>query len=624
MSFFRNNPFVRILIFWLLGLLLAKYAWPLLVLPALFFLLSLFWYIKLRRRQKYPFDLAASVLIGTTLVLLSASNYHLHQPQLPVCPKSELNLLARLNEKPAEKANSFQSTLTIIQAENDSLVGQQVAVLFEKSEKAGRLKTGELFMLQTRLQRIENNGNPFEFDYQSYMAGQGIYFRCFLPSSNYQPVDFRKDNLAIWAEQIREKLLEMLRSKLRKTESTEIIPALTLGYRKDLHNDTRDEFIRTGAMHVLAVSGLHVGFIYLFLSRLLFFLERYRWGKWTKIILIGGFLWAYALMTGLSPSVQRATLMFSFVLVAQSLRRNSSIYNTIAGSALFLMLFNPDIIFAVGFQLSYVAVLGIVYFYPKLEAWWPVKNRLLKWFWQLFCVSLAAQIGTFPLSAYYFNQFPVYFWLSNFVVIPAAFIIMAGTFAFFVLYPFQVVSDLLARVLDFTTSTMLDLLETIGSLPQSVVSGISISFAQLIVLFILILLLIAFIEYRKTRYFLAITQLFFLVLLLGFGSRLKLLNQHQLLEYRGKQNFYQFVSGRESVIVCTDSSQLNPLTYAASIQHLRLHDPHKITWKNNCQFNRGPILVDKQFIQFGDSSYVVQIGPKQKFKLIKTENTHKP
>ncbi|MFV0376595.1 MAG: ComEC/Rec2 family competence protein [Mangrovibacterium sp.] len=617
MKFFQNNPLVRILLFWMFGLLTAKFAWPVLLLPALVFPFALFWYLKLRRSRKYPFDVAASVLIATTLILLSAVNFDLHHPKIPSSQPPGTKFLGRLDESTAEKANSYQSVLTIIQAENDSLIGQQVAVLFEKTENAATLETGQVIFGQTKLQRIENNGNPFEFDYQTYMAQQGIYFRCFLASKNYRVVNFRKDNLAVWSEQIREKLLEMLGAKLKKKESKEIIPALTLGYRKDLQSETRDWFVRTGAMHVLAVSGLHVGLIYLILSRLFFFFDRYRWGKWVKIIVVGGLLWAYALITGLSPSVQRATLMFSFVLVAQSLRRNSSVYNTIAGSALFLMLFDPDIIFAVGFQLSYAAVLSIVYFYPKLEALLPVKNRLLKWFWQLFCVSFAAQIGTFPLSIYYFSQFPVYFWLSNFIVIPAAFVILAGTFAFFLLYPLPAISRLIANALDYTTSTMLQALEWIGSLPQSVVSGISISFAQLIILLLLILLLVLFIEYRKPRYFLGFAQLVLLYLVLGFTNKLGLLNQHQLLEYRGKQNFYQFVSGRESVIVCPDSSQVNPLVYSAAIQQLHLRPPKIIEWHPGCVHNQGPILIHNQLIQFGKNSYIVRTDSKQKFSLTK-------
>lgn len=617
MNFFRNNPLVRILLFWMFGLLAAKFAWPLLLLPVLVFPLALFWYLKLRQSRKYPFDLAASVLIAITLILLSAINFKVHHPKIPASPPSEITFLGRLDESPSEKANSFQSVLTIIQAENDSLIGQQVGVLFEKTENAATLEAGQVIFGHTKLQRIKNNGNPFEFDYERYMALQGIYFRCFLATEKYHIIGFRKDNLAIWSEQIREKLLEMLRAKVKKKESIEIIPALTLGYRKDLQSETRDWFVRTGAMHVLAVSGLHVGLIYLILSRLFFFFDRYRWGKWVKIIVVGGLLWAYALVTGLSPSVQRATLMFTFVLVAQSLRRNSSVYNTIAGSALFLMLSDPDIIFAVGFQLSYAAVLSIVYFYPKLEALLPVKNRLLKWFWQLFCVSLAAQIGTFPLSIYYFSQFPVYFWLSNFIVIPAAFVILSGTFAFFLLYPFPAISGLIANVLDYTTSAMLQVLEWIGSLPQSVVSRISISFGQLIILLLLILLLVLFIEYRKPRYFLGLAQLVLLYLVLGFTNKLSLLNQHRLLEYRGKQNFYQFVSGRKSVIVCQDSSQVNPLVYTAGSQQLYLRQPKIIEWHRDCVHNQEPILIHKHLIQFGQNSYMVQADSKQKFNLTK-------
>ena len=177
-------------------------------------------------------------------------------------------------------------------------------------------------------------------------------------------------------------------------------------------------------MHVLAVSGLHVGIIFFILNFLLTPLNRNKRLLKIKLFLLVGALWFYAFLTGLSPSVMRSCTMFSFIVVGENLNKRTNIYNTLAASAFLLMLINPLIIFGAGFQLSYIAVISIVFFQPRLAALVAVKNRILKYVWDLFTVSVAVQIGTAPISIFYFHQFPVYFWLSNFIVIPGAALIL--------------------------------------------------------------------------------------------------------------------------------------------------------------------------------------------------------
>lgn len=611
MNFFSNNPFVKILGFWLAGLLLAKYLPALLLAFSGWLIAGTIWYIKLLSEKKSPFDLISSTLLTTTILLLSALNYYVQHPPIPHPPNEATYFTVTLLEKPTEKTKLYQVKAIIDKCENDSLNSQHLLCWIEKSEDVSKFEIGDKLFCQGRISRIINRGNPFEFDYQSYLADQGIYFSCLLDANKLKKMGTDQRTPSIIAERFREKLLVMLRAKLKKDENFQVISALTLGYRKELSTETRDSFTKTGAMHVLAVSGLHVGLIFLFLLRVFSFLKYSSLGKWIRFSLVVVFLWSYALITGFSPSVQRATIMFTFLLVAESINRTSSIYNSIAASAFALLFINPDIIFSVGFQLSYSAVLSIVYFHPLFEKILPVENEWMKKPWQLFCVSIAAQIGTFPLSIYYFNQFPVYFWLSNFVVIPAAFVQLAGTFLFFIVTPVQPVQEIVASVLDCTNSIILCLLNRVSHLPGAVISNISISALQLTSLMALILCAVLFITYRRCKFLFYSLFLVIVFLVTGITEKLKLFNQHQLIVYKNQLHTYHFIDGRENYILCRDTGKLELFTYSNVILKLQLNAPRILLSNEKLSIRKECLLIENDICQFGADTYLL---PRKKKK----------
>ncbi|WP_372775217.1 ComEC/Rec2 family competence protein [Mangrovibacterium sp.] len=616
MKFFANNPFLKILGFWIAGLLTARHFPILLIATGFILLFFLCWSIYLSVKRKYPFDLALSATLASLIFLLSALNYKLQHPSVPSAPVAETHFLGSLLENPTEKPNSFQCLMRIDYTEPDSLIGRKLICWIEKSPSTGNLQVGDQLFCKGRLNRVENRGNPFEFDYKAYLEQQSIFYSCYLKTENITIAGGSPFSIRLAAEKFRNKLLAQLRSQLPGSESFQVISALTLGYRKELMPETRAFFTTTGAMHVLAVSGLHVGLIFMFLLRLSLFLKHIRKGKLIRFILIATFLWLYALITGFSPSVQRATTMFTFLLIAESTNRTNSIYNSIAASAFALILINPDILFAVGFQLSYAAVLSIVYFYPKLEQMLPVRNKLLAYPWQLLCVSVAAQIGTFPLSIYYFNQFPVYFWLSNFVVIPAAFILLSGTLLFFLFSALPPISKILAIGLDFVNTLVLDLLKFISQLPGALVENISITFGQLTLLVSQIVLIIIFIHYKRARLLQLSLLCFVLFQIIGINNKLNLLNQHKLLIYQGKNPTFHFINGRENYLISSDTSNLSPYIYSMAETQLHLHRPHVIPLVDSVTFRNRDILIENQLCQFGNETYL-WVDIQKKTKLIK-------
>ena len=603
MNFFRNNPFVKILGFWISGLLIAKFCPVILLLFILSFGAGMGWYLHLSRHRRYPFDPGSSALLAILILLLSGLNYRLDHPQIPSGSEDDSYFRAIVLEKPTAKAHSFQTILKIEQAENDSLNNQQLICRIEKGKLPEDLKAGDQLYCKSKISRIENTGNPYEFDYRNYMALQGIHFRTYLRLNAIHQIGERKLSLKILAENFREKLLSRLRSKLKKHESFEVISALTLGYRKELMPETLSSFTNTGAMHVLAVSGLHVGMIFFFLMRLFSFLKHSKYGNMLRFCLIISLLWSYALITGMSPSVMRASLMFSILLAAESIRRTNSVYNSIATSAFVLLLLNPDILFEVGFQLSYAAVLSIIYFYPLLDKIVQTRIIWLKKPWQLVCVSVAAQIGTFPFTIYYFNQFPVYFWLSNLVVIPAAFLLLSLTFLFFIAAPIPALCELTARLLDTFNSAMLFLLNAISHLPHALISGFAVSPLQLSLLVMMVLLIVLFISYREKKYLALLLSSFLLFQLFSVVAKVKMVNQQKIIHYKGNSGAIHFITARKNYIFCPDTTRLNAAVYSNVVNKLHLAPPVIIQENDLQEFNDSSLIFRNGIIQFGEQTY---------------------
>ncbi len=185
-----------------------------------------------------------------------------------------------------------------------------------------------------------------------------------------------------------------------------------LGYRDYMNADIVQAYASSGALHVLSVSGLHVGVLFLALQFIFSWMDKYRKLKWVKVMLVLSVMFFYAVLTGLSPSVLRAVVMFTFFVIAKVLNRDNNMYNVLGVSCLLLLFWNPYLITEIGFKLS-LAVLGIVVLYPILQPILTFKNKIMKGAWSITCLSIAAQIATFPISLYYFHQFPNLFLISN-------------------------------------------------------------------------------------------------------------------------------------------------------------------------------------------------------------------
>jgi competence protein ComEC len=268
--------------------------------------------------------------------------------------------------------------------------------------------------------------NPHQFNYKSYLAKQGIHQQLFTEQQQFLRLKSKTTTLFGLSAKFRNQIQESLKKYNFKDNELAVINALLLGQRQDISKELIKDYQRAGAVHILAVSGLHVGVILLILSFVFKPVEKIKYGKFIKTIIIVVLLWMFAFIAGISASVVRAVTMFTFLAIGLSFRRKNVIEFSFISSMFFLLLIKPMFLFDVGFQLSYLAVFGILWTQPKIYAFWKPRFKVVDFFWQLLTVSIAAQIGILPLSIYYFQQFPGLFLASNLVIIPFLGAILIG------------------------------------------------------------------------------------------------------------------------------------------------------------------------------------------------------
>jgi competence protein ComEC len=413
----------------------------------------------------------------------------------------------------------FQSVLDTVPL-NESIV------LFIKKSRTD-LKVNDLIVCNSIASKIKNAHNPGEFDAENYWNKKGVQFIAFLDSSDYF---FQKKGQQFIVSSLLEKGRLYFKSALEKNlkgKDLAIALALVLGDKSLIDSEITASFTNTGAMHVLAVSGLHIGIIMQLLMVVFGFFPRFI-SKQRAIIIVVVLMWAYSFITGLSPSVLRAVFMFSVLVLAQLMGKNYSSLNTLFFTGFVLIFLQPFTLFDIGFQLSFLAMLGIFLVYKPIEALIYTNNKILLKIWQGTAIGFAAQLFTTPLSLYYFHQFPNYFILSNIGLMATSGLILGMGIFLFLVFPFKFIAKITGIVLGFILFVSLWFIEWVEHLPGAVAYGFSISFLEVFLAFMLVLFL----------FFLAKNRFHFLI---GFGVSLLFFS---VLAYRR----YGFLKQEECII----------------------------------------------------------------------------
>ncbi len=399
-------------------------------------------------------------------------------------------VLVQVAEPAIEKPNSFQVIVRVRKLFGDSLSGPvhgRLMLYLEKDSLAAGIRYGDRLLLPNRHDALLSPANPAAFNYSSYLARSNIYHSAYIRSGQWKHLHENKGFFLLrWALNLRGHAVKVLADRQMPERDFAVISALLLGQRDLLDEELRREFAGAGAMHILCVSGLHVGIIFLVLKTLLPFSDRRPWGRLLQTLAVISGIWLYAAVTGFSPSVLRASTMFTFVALGRGLGRASDIYNTLAASAFVLLLVNPFLLSRIGFQLSYLAVFGIVSLHPWMSHRLPASSSLLRKGRDILLISVAAQLSTAPLAIHYFHQFPNYFLLTNLVAIPLAGVIIHAGLLTLALSPIPLAGELAGRMLSLLTGMLHRSVRLIEGLPWATTSELYVTPAETLLIYLIL------------------------------------------------------------------------------------------------------------------------------------------
>jgi len=388
-------------------------------------------------------------------------------------------------DHPKKSARSVKAV--VIFKNQDFIRGEKAVLYFKRDSLTVQFKYGDVLLINTRLLPIEKPKNPNQFDYQTFMKRKGIYFTGFVKETGWCKAGKKIPNqIKLLSHNIQQKFSQMLFDAGLSGEEYSIATAIILGNDETMEPELRSTWTAAGVSHILCVSGMHVGIVFMIVNYLLFPLNFSKRSQIIKSIILLLIIWSYANITGLAPSVMRAGTMFTFVLFGNFLRRNTNVFHSLFTSLFLLLTINPLLVFEMGFQFSYLAVFGIVLFQKPIYNLYKPKTKIVKYFWEMCSVSIAAQLSTSPIAIFYFGQFPNYFLIANLIVIFLSFWVVLTGVAIMVFSIFPYISQLIGYLLIYQIKIMNYTAKTVEAFPYSTTNQISISSLQLILIYVMI------------------------------------------------------------------------------------------------------------------------------------------
>jgi competence protein ComEC len=489
-AIWKRAPFIRLIVPLMAGILLHLHLqFPLLYLIILFIcaLLLLGFTLLKQNFSGLKFSLFNSAAIFASIFLLGAllvwrQDIRNKSAWVGNHYKDSSFVLVTLSEPLAEKTKSYkaEATVTAVQKNNEwQNVTGKIIVYFKKDSSVTRLTYGSQIIFKTNLQLIKNAGNPGGFDFKRYSLFNGITHQVYLKENDFEVLKEKNENrFTKFLFAAKERILTILRTNIKGDKEQGLAEALLIGYKNDLDKTLVQSYSNTGVVHVIAISGLHLGLIYWLLLQLLKPLQKIKRWRWLRPVLIIACLWLFSLLAGAQPSVLRSAVMFTCIVLGETYSKRTSIYNTLALSAFILLCINPFWLWDVGFQLSYVAVLSIVIFMKPVYNLFYIKNKILNAVWKLNAVTLAAQILTIPFVIYHFHQFPNYFLLTNFIAVPLSSLILLAEIFLCVISFIPPLALLTGKILTWLIYIMNSYVEKVEALPFSLYDGLQVTIVQ--------------------------------------------------------------------------------------------------------------------------------------------------
>lgn len=422
-----------------------------------------------QKAPKWLFGVGAVMFMFVTGAYVEGRQRCLMQPQWP----GETRIYeAQLLEVPQHKGSSTKVLVNVVDVDTSFVSGAreegEVYLYLQRSVDADALDVGDIVRFKATVSPPVNAGNPAEFDVSSYYYIKGVTGSAYVWGGNWEFVGKGERTLAMRALLVRARVVEKFRSLGFDADDLALLSALTVGEKRDFPRELKESYAAAGASHVLALSGLHLGILYMLLSVLIPLWGRNRWVVVLREFMIVVALWAFAFVAGLSASVVRSAILFTLMSLGRCLRQEVSSVSSLAFAAVAMLLFSPHSLFDVSFQLSFSAVLAILLLAPHLQCLFRVDGRgvCYRYVANLLILSIASQLGTLPFVWYHFGVFPLYSLLSGIFVVPLAFVVMALTMLMFVAaLLYAPLGQWVASLLQFVTGVMNDGVAFVSSLP---------------------------------------------------------------------------------------------------------------------------------------------------------------
>lgn len=573
--------------------------------------------------KAYQWRAVPTVMMGTTFVFagILLTNMHFHPSLSNHMLEKNTDWVVQVTEEPTLRERSVKVAANVLQTCDNQNLTSKILLYFQTSDKAHELRYGDLILVHTNLSRIAPPHNPDAFDSQLYMRRRGIYYSGFVRDGAWQYVGHKPANrLTATAQMIRNYLKDIYIATGMGGDELDILKAILLGDDDTLDPELKAAYSSAGVSHILCVSGMHVGVLFMIINFLLKPLDLFRSSRILKSALVMVVIWLYAHITGLAPSVTRSATMFTFVAIGQLLRRNTTVFHSLSASMFILLIINPLLLFEVGFQLSYLAVAGIVLFQPKLAAIYRCRTRVGKYFWELLTVSVAAQLGTSPISIFYFAQFPNYFMLSNLSVITLSFVVIITGVAILPISLFPLIAHYLSALLTLEIKLMNKIITFIERMPGSVTENIDYQLPQVLLLYGVILFVCLWL-YQKHRKFLWSASICLTLFCVSFPiKKWKLCQEETFLAYHiPKSSALEFNYHGRTILFADSIRHKEDKMYQYNIRNhaRRLHSQTTIVNMDTSQFDCPFLCKRENYIRFEEKNYCILT---RKQKIMKGDN----
>lgn len=626
---FQTIPVVRLLLPLITGILLQYHlqiAQPLFFVLLSFGLAFLLFFECLSVSKKFTY----SYISGTAIICLFIAfggilsyekNIEHHKNWIGAFYKQGLPVKVTIQEPIVVKPKSYKALAKANAVLKNGIwqpVEGDVLLYFKKDSSKPNLNYSNQIVIVSNLAPIINAGNPGGFNYARYSAFQKIHYQAFLNDADFFQLPTNNVNyIDASLLKAREKVLAILRKNITTKNELAVAEALLIGYRGDLDRELVQSYSNTGIVHIIAISGLHLGMIYLLLIKLFIPFGKRKWVTIVKPVFIVLVLWVFTFTAGAGPSILRSAIMFSFIVIGESLNRKSNMYNSLCASALCLLIFNPFNLWDVGFQLSYTAVLSIVLFQEYINKWFYFQNKLLRNLWSLSAVSIAAQILTLPIVLYHFHQFPILFLITNIVAVPLSGLILYAEIFLLIFSLIPLLANSLGYIIQQGIHGLNVFVEYFNQFSFVVWPSIQISIVQSVILYGTIIAFSYWLAQKNKKALvagLAFLALFILIRTIDFVDR----NLQQKIVVYDVPNHtaIDLIEGRKYQFIGDTALVIDGFLRNFHIKPSRVL--HRINPANNLQnfaINNHLISCNGKQILIIDSSILIPFQPTEKIKV---------